>query len=69
MIVQRSGVGGKVCSHCKVWKPLADFPRDPSHGSSQAGRHCICRSCRREKGKAARERARRTRSLLEKHPD
>lgn len=47
-IETRDGVPGKVCSRCRIWKPLEEFPTDPTHGSSQGGRHCNCRQCHRE---------------------
>jgi hypothetical protein len=47
MVEIRNGVRGKVCSTCRNWKPLADFPTDPSHPSSQGGRHCRCKECHR----------------------
>jgi hypothetical protein len=51
----RNGVEGKVCSCCRMWKPLQDFsPGGKSHGRSQGGRHCECRACN-----AARHRRRR----------
>ncbi len=46
-IIMREGVRGKICSTCKQWKPLDDFPTDPTHGKSQGGRHCRCKSCHR----------------------
>jgi hypothetical protein len=46
--------GRKLCSRCHAWKPLDEFPKDPSHGASQGFRHCICKACRREKGRLVR---------------
>lgn len=42
----RNGLEGKVCSSCRVWKPLDDFPRDKSKGDTQGGRHCKCKECK-----------------------
>jgi hypothetical protein len=42
-VTVRDGVRGKICSTCKQWKPLDDFPTDPAHGKSQGGRHCRCK--------------------------
>ena len=52
-VTSRNGIRGKICSACRDWKPLTEFPPDPSKGSSQGGRHCRCRACHRE---AARKR-------------
>ena len=46
-IVTKNGVDGKVCSTCRHWKPLDDFPRDQTHGPLQGGRHCRCKACHR----------------------
>ena len=48
-IIEKNGVAGKICSHCKRWKLLAEFPLDPTHGTSQGGRHCTCKKCHRSK--------------------
>jgi hypothetical protein len=50
----REGIIGKVCSTCRTWKPLGEFPPDRTHGASQGGRHCRCRACHRAKSKAIR---------------
>jgi len=47
VIIVREGIEGKVCSKCRVWKPLGEFYSDPSHPPSQGGRHCQCRDCHR----------------------
>jgi hypothetical protein len=45
-VINKNGVSGKVCSSCDTWKPLEEFsPGGKSHGSSQGGRHCQCKSC------------------------
>lgn len=54
-IIDKNGVKGKVCSTCDTWKPLDDFPKDPSHGPSQGGRHCRCKECHRLKAKEKRQ--------------
>src|ERR1051326_9063933 len=55
----RNGITGKVCSRCRTWKALHEYPTDRTHGPTQGGRHCRCRACHRdvsaEKRKAARE--------------
>jgi hypothetical protein len=48
MLETRNGIQGKVCSTCRVWKPLDAFPPDSSHPPSQGGRHCRCRECHRK---------------------
>ena len=45
MLKTINGVQGKVCSTCKEWKPLGEFPTDPTHRPSQGGRHCRCKEC------------------------
>jgi len=41
-----NGTTQKLCSCCKLWKPLSAFsPGDKSHGASEGGKHCECRSC------------------------
>ena len=52
----RNGVREKLCSACKIWKPLTDFsPGGESHQrASEGGVHCECRDCN-----AARHRRRR----------
>lgn len=50
-IIIKNGIKGKVCSTCKKWKPLSEYHRDSSHGDSQGGRHCRCKSCYFEKRK------------------
>jgi hypothetical protein len=57
-IIISNGVAGKVCSTCRKWKPLEEFPTDPSHGPSQGHRHCRCKECHREKSKERRAKAR-----------
>lgn len=47
-IIVQNGISGKICSTCKVWKPLDDFPRDRTHGPTQGGRHCRCKACHSE---------------------
>lgn len=47
VIIEKDGIAGKKCSHCREWYPLSEFPPDPSHGESQGGRHCRCYSCHR----------------------
>jgi len=44
-IIVKDGISGKVCSHCREWKPLHEFPSDPTHGDLQGGRHCRCYLC------------------------
>jgi len=46
-IISRSGVRGMVCSQCRTWKPLDDYPPDGTHGLSQSGNPCRCRACYR----------------------
>jgi hypothetical protein len=58
-IVIKNGVRGKRCSTCKRWKPLSDFPPDPTHGPTQGGRHCRYRECHRLAGRQRRARKRR----------
>lgn len=43
----RNGVIRKLCSTCKVWKPLTDFsPGGETHRrGTEGGVHCECRSC------------------------
>ncbi len=48
MLETRNGIRGKVCSTCKQWKALADFPTDPTHPPTQGGRHCRCKECHRK---------------------
>lgn len=48
-IITKHGIDGKVCSTCKKWKALDDFPRDRTHGASQGGRHCRCKACHKAK--------------------
>jgi hypothetical protein len=48
MLESREGVTGKVCSSCHKWKPLDDFPADPTHPASQGGKHCRCKECHRK---------------------
>lgn len=50
-IILKNGIEGKICSTCKKWKILTDFPTDPSHGPSQGGRHCRCKVCHCRKAK------------------
>lgn len=50
-IIIKNGIKGKVCSTCRKWKPLDEFPTDPTHGDSQGGRHCRCKECHRNKAK------------------
>jgi len=67
MLETRNGIQGKVCSTCRHWKPLDDFPTDPTHPPSQGGRHCRCRECHRKKAVEKRSGARkiaRTLSVL-----
>jgi hypothetical protein len=47
MLKIRDGVEGKICSGCREWKPLDDFPADPTHPPSQGGKHCRCKECHR----------------------
>lgn len=54
-IVIKHGIKGKVCSTCRKWKPLDDFPTDPTHGASQGGRHCRCKECHRTKARLQRQ--------------
>lgn len=58
-VITKNGVDGKVCSTCHVWKPLAEFPTDPTHGQSQGARHCRCKACHRLKAKLRRPRVQR----------
>ena len=51
-IINKNGIDGKICSTCHRWKPLIDFPTDPTHGLSQGSRHCRCKECHRLKAKA-----------------
>lgn len=46
-VITKSGVHGKIFSTCKRWKPLEEFPTDPTHGKTPGGRHCRCKSCHR----------------------
>ena len=46
-VIQRKGVDGKVCSTCRDWKPLAEFPSDRTHRPSQGFKHCRCTACHR----------------------
>jgi len=54
-IIIKNGLEGKVCSTCRVWKPLIEFPLDSSHGPSQGGRHCRCKECHRRKAHEKRQ--------------
>ncbi len=54
-IIRNNGVDGKVCSTCKSWKPLSEFPTDPTHGPLQGGRHCRCKECHRIKSRERRK--------------
>ena len=47
-IETRGEIIGKICSKCRKWKPLSDFPKDRTHGESQGGRHCRCKLCHSE---------------------
>ena len=62
-VTGRHGICGKECSTCKAWKPLTEFPPDPTHGASQGERHCRCRECHRE---AARQRYARQRAIIQR---
>jgi hypothetical protein len=53
-IKTHSGVSEKICSTCRQWKPLADFPTDRTHGASQGHRHCRCRQCHRDAARTRR---------------
>ena len=53
-IVIKKGVKGKVCSTCRKWKQLDDFPTDRTHCSTQGGRHCRCKECHRTKARLKR---------------
>lgn len=55
VIIIKNSINGKVCSTCRKWKPLDDFPTDPTHGPSQGGRHCSCKECHRTKAKLRRQ--------------
>ncbi|MBZ5678572.1 MAG: hypothetical protein LAO24_00555 [Acidobacteriia bacterium] len=48
MLEARNGIRGKVCSTCRLWKPLDAFSTDPTHPASQGGRHCRCKECHRK---------------------
>lgn len=48
-ISTKNGVEGKVCSHCSKWKELYKFPNDASKGTSQGGKHCVCKECHKQK--------------------
>ncbi len=48
-IIEKNGIKGKECSKCNEWKPLNEFPNDPTHGESQGGKHCRCKECKRKK--------------------
>jgi hypothetical protein len=50
----QDGVPGKRCATCHHWKPLTDFPSDPTKGESQGARHCRCRECHSQEGKTRR---------------
>ncbi len=54
-IVIEKGVKGKVCSTCDIWKPLTEFPEDPTHGPLQGHRHCRCKECHRIKARERRQ--------------
>lgn len=56
-IIVQNGISGKICSRCRIWKPLNDFPRDRTHGSTQGGRHCRCKMCHSEANKQKRVKA------------
>lgn len=45
----QNGIEGKVCSHCKIWKPLDDFYNDKSKSESQGKKHCVCKECHKNK--------------------
>ncbi len=49
-VVVQKGVK-KGCSICRKWGPLSEFPQDRTHGESQGGRHCRCKSCHGAKRK------------------
>jgi 5-methylcytosine-specific restriction endonuclease McrA len=67
-IIDRDGIPGKVCSHCKCWQPTSEFSpkivRGVPHGD---GHQPWCKTCNRERARKAyqadpqkfRERARR----------
>ncbi len=54
-IIVKNEIEGKVCSTCRIWKPLVDFPTDPTHGPTQGARHCRCRECHRIKARERRK--------------
>jgi hypothetical protein len=54
-IVRNNGVDGKICSLCRDWKSLNDFPHDKTHGPLQAHRHCRCKKCHSEVAKLKRK--------------
>lgn len=44
-LITQNKIVGKVCSRCRTWKSLEDFPKDRTHGPLQGGRHCRCKEC------------------------
>jgi hypothetical protein len=50
-IIVKAGIEGKKCSTCHTWKPLKEFSTDPTHGTSQGGRHCRCKECHKLKAR------------------
>ena len=64
MFETRNGVKGKVCSGCRKWKPLDDFPTDPTHPPSQGGKHCRCKECHRSAAATRRALSRKVRAAL-----
>jgi hypothetical protein len=44
-VITKSGIEGKVCSTCRKWKRIEDFPRDRTHGPKQGFGHCRCKAC------------------------
>jgi hypothetical protein len=64
MVETRNGIRGKVCSTCRKWKPLDDFPTDPTHQPSQGGRHCRCKECHKNAASKHRAVARRIKNAL-----
>lgn len=64
MVETRNGIRGKVCSTCRTWKPLDDFPTDPIHRASQGGRHCRCKECHKNAASQHRAVTRRIKNAL-----
>jgi hypothetical protein len=64
MLETRNRVQGKVCSGCRKWKPLDDFPADATHPPSQGGKHCRCKECHKSAAATRRALSRKVKAAL-----